>query len=98
MIRNYFLTAWRNLRQHRFTATINIIGLSVAFLCCMLLFLLVHYEFSYDGFQRDRDRLYMAYDFRRDASGDSKGQSLSYPLAPGLKAEVPGIEASTAYM
>jgi putative ABC transport system permease protein len=98
MIRNYILTAWRNLRRNRLTTAINVIGLAVAFTCCMLLFLMVHYEFSYDGFQRNRDRLYLAYDFRRDASGDSKGQSLSYPLAPGLKAEVPGIVASTAYM
>ena len=58
MIRNYLLTAWRNLQKNKFNAAINIIGLSVAFSCCILLFLMVRHEFSYDSFHRNASRLY----------------------------------------
>jgi ABC-type antimicrobial peptide transport system permease subunit len=98
MLRSYFLTAVRNLLRNKLSASINIIGLTVAFTCCVLLFLMVHYEFSYDTFHRNRDRLYLAYSFVRAPDGDRKGQSMAYPVAPTLKAEVPGIVASTAFM
>ncbi|HTI94168.1 MAG TPA: hypothetical protein VL727_26420, partial [Puia sp.] len=61
MIRNYFLTAWRNLKKNKLNATVNILGLTVAFACCILLFLTVYLEFSYDDFQQNKDHLYKVY-------------------------------------
>lgn len=98
MIRNYLLTAWRNLQKNKFNATINVVGLSVAFTCCILLFLMVRYEFSYDSFQRNGDRLYKAYNLSHAARGDEKGESMGFPAAPAMKKEIPGIIRSTAFM
>src|SRR5258708_4883213 len=90
MIYSYFLTALRNLLKHKLNASINVIGLAVAFTCSILLFLLVFYEFSYDGFQKNGSRLFMVYNLSHTSKGDEKGESMSYPVAPTLKAEVPG--------
>jgi putative ABC transport system permease protein len=95
MIRNYLLTAWRNLRKNKFNATINVIGLSVAFTCCILLFLLVKYEFSFDSFQQHRDQLYQVYSSTLKSTGEDKGESMGAPAAPAFKKEVGGIVAST---
>ncbi|MBN9384602.1 MAG: ABC transporter permease [Chitinophagaceae bacterium] len=98
MIRNYFLTAWRNLRLHRLNAIINIAGLTVAFTVCILLFLMVHFEFSFDKFLKNNNSLYMAYNLGHAPDGDDKGEAFGYPAAPTFKKEVPGILRTTSYM
>src|SRR5437763_1296629 len=82
MIRNYFLTAWRNLKSNRLNAFINVAGLAVAFTVCILLFLMVHFEFSFDKFHENGDRLFMAYNLSHTADGDEKGEAFGYPAAP----------------
>jgi putative ABC transport system permease protein len=95
MIRNYLLTAWRNLQKNKFNAAINVIGLSVAFTCCILLFLLVRYEFSYDSFQQNGARLYEVYNSTLKPSGEDRGESMSVPAAGAFKKEIAGVVAST---
>jgi ABC-type antimicrobial peptide transport system permease subunit len=96
MIRNYFLTAWRNLKSNRLNAFINVAGLAVAFTVCILLFLMVHFEFSFDNFHKNGDRLFMAYNLSHTADGDEKGEAFGYPAAPTFKSEVPGIIRTTS--
>src|SRR5882757_412090 len=96
MIRNYFLTAWRNLKSNRLNAFINVAGLAVAFTVCILLFLMVHFEFSFDKFQKNSSSLYMAYNLSHAPDGDEKGEAFGYPAAPEFKSEVPGIIRSTS--
>jgi len=97
MIRNYLLTAWRNLQKNKFNAAINIIGLSVAFTCCILLFLMVRHEFSYDSFHKNGPRLYQVYENTRTADGDNRGESMAVPAASTFKKEVAGVIASTGF-
>jgi len=98
MLRSYFLTAFRNLLKNKLNATINIIGLAVAFTCSILLFLMVQYEFSFDKFQKNGDRLYQLYHLAHEEAGDTKGSAMSYPVVTAYKAEVPGIVKATAVM
>ncbi|HVU53503.1 MAG TPA: FtsX-like permease family protein [Puia sp.] len=98
MIRNYLLTAWRNLKTHRLNAGINVVGLAVAFTVCILLFLMVHFEFSFDKWHKNVNTLYMAYNLSHTADGDEKGSVFGYPAAPAFKAEVPGIIRTTDFM
>jgi putative ABC transport system permease protein len=98
MLRNYFLTAWRNLLKNKVNALINVIGLAVAFTCCILLFLTVQFEFSYDRWHTAIGRLYQAYDLAHKEKGDEKGEAMSYPEGPALKTEVPGIARVTAFV
>src|SRR5579871_6904680 len=98
MFRSFFLTALRNLVKNRLNAAINIVGLTVAFACSILLFLMVHYEFSFDLFHTNLDRLYQAYYLSHEERGDQKGDAMSYPAASTLKTEVPGIVKATGLM
>ena len=97
MIRNYLLTAWRNLQKNKFNAAINVIGLSVAFTCCILLFLLVQFEFSYDRFHKNGSRLYQVYGSTRNADGENRAESMAIPAAPTFKQEITGVIASTGF-
>ena len=98
MLRNYFLVAWRNLSKHRLNAVINVLGLSVAFACSILLFLMVHHEFSFDGFQKHESSLFEMYVFSRTPGGDGKSTSMAYPVVPALKTEAPAISKATGFM
>lgn len=75
----------------------RIISLVTGLAFGLLLLSEVFYYFSYDGFYPDAKRIYVVQEqFRRDKSSD---ELRTYPrvsgaIGPGLKAEVPGIEAA----
>src|ERR1700743_396850 len=98
MFRSYFLTAFRNLGKNKLNASINIVGLAVAFTCSILLFLMGHYEFSFDDFQQKGSRLFEVYHLAHEEKGDTKTSTMSYPVARTYKAEVGGIVRATAFM
>lgn len=51
MIKNYLKIAWRNIIRHKVYAAINISGLTVGIAACLLIFVVVRYELSFDTFQ-----------------------------------------------
>lgn len=58
MIKNYFKTAWRNLKEHKFHTFVNISGLALGLATAILLLLWVQHERSYDRFHPDYSRIY----------------------------------------
>jgi len=58
MLKNYFKIAWRNLKRHKAYAAINIIGLSLGIACAILIFTVVSFHLSFDGFHKKKDRIY----------------------------------------
>ncbi len=93
MFRNYLKIAWRTLWKNRTHTVINIVGLSVAFGTCILLFLTATFELSYDRFHADGDRIFRLnfLESNRDGTPDRSG-TMPFPITPALKAEFPEIE------
>ncbi len=58
MLKNYFKIAWRNLMKSKLFSFINIIGLSVGLICCMLITLYIINETSYDAYQKNANNIY----------------------------------------
>ncbi len=58
MLKNYVKVAIRNLAKHRLFSVINIAGLSVSVMFCLLLFMHIRKEQSFDGFHAKKDLLY----------------------------------------
>jgi len=57
MIKNYFKIAWRNLKKNRLYAFVNIIGLTVGIVSCLLIGLYIKHELSYDRFNAYADKI-----------------------------------------
>ena len=57
MIRNYFKTAFRNLKKNKLYSTINIVGLTLALASCLLIGLYINNELAYDSFNEQADRI-----------------------------------------
>ena len=53
MLKNYILASWRSLNKKLGFTLINIIGLAMGMATCLIIFLYVSYDLSYDEFQRD---------------------------------------------
>jgi predicted permease len=93
MFRNYLKIALRTLWKNRTHTLINLVGLSVAFGTCILLFLTTAFELSYDRFHADADRIYRLnfLDTKRDGTPDPS-TTMPYPISPALRAEFPEVE------
>ncbi|MFD1145187.1 ABC transporter permease [Larkinella insperata] len=57
MLRNYFKIAFRNLRRNKVFSGINVFGLAVGLASCLLLFIYISHELSYDNFHSNADRI-----------------------------------------
>lgn len=57
MIKSYFKIAWRNLRKNRLYTAINILGLTVGIVSCLLIGVYIRHELSYDRFNQNADRI-----------------------------------------
>jgi putative ABC transport system permease protein len=58
MLKNYFKTAWRNLRKNKLFSFINIAGLAIGMAACLLILQYVNFELSYDQFNKNVSDLY----------------------------------------
>jgi putative ABC transport system permease protein len=58
MLKNYFLLAIKNFRKQKLFSLINILGLTVGITCCLLIFLFIMNEFSYDDFHKNGKDIY----------------------------------------
>ena len=58
MFNNYLKIVLRNLNRYKAYSFINIFGLAVGITCCILIFLYIQYEFSFDNFHQNSDRIY----------------------------------------
>ncbi len=61
MFKNYLKIALRNLFKQKLYSFINIIGLAIGIASCILIYLFVQNELSYDTFHKNADRLYRVY-------------------------------------
>ena len=56
MIRNYFKIAWRNLQKNKLYSFVNLAGLSVGVVGCLLIGIYIYHEWSYDRFHENAGR------------------------------------------
>ncbi|MYC12447.1 MAG: FtsX-like permease family protein [Gemmatimonadetes bacterium] len=61
MLRNYLTVAYRNLVRYKVYSAINITGLAIGIAFCILTFLYIHHEWTYDAFHKNADQIYRVY-------------------------------------
>lgn len=91
MLRNYFKVAFRNILKYKFFSAINILGMTIGIVSCLLIVLYVTDELSYDRFHKDADRIYQVGLHGRLAGQDIRTATTCPPMASTLVAEVPEV-------
>lgn len=89
MFRNYVKTAIRSLLRNKRYLVINISGLSVGIAVCLIIFLVINYEKSFDDFHAKKDRIYRI--LTKGTNGDSTS-AVPFPVPTALKSDFPQFE------
>src|SRR5687768_1627237 len=58
MFRNYLKIAWRNIIRNKVSSAVNIFGLALGICACVIIYLIVSYELSFDTFHPGKERIY----------------------------------------
>jgi len=92
MIWNNLKIAIRNLWRDKVFSSINISGLAIGLACCIIIFLFVNDELSYDKHHKDFTQIYRIGMEGKLGDMEMKGPFTANPMAPTLLNEFPEVE------
>lgn len=97
MVKNYFKIAFRSLLRNKSYTFINVAGLSLGITTCLIIFLIINYELSFDSFHSKADRIYRVVRDTKNASGVEKSTNTPYPFADAFRNDFPEAGVVTQF-
>ncbi|RFZ94197.1 ABC transporter permease [Mucilaginibacter conchicola] len=97
MLKNYFKIALRGFRKHKLFTFINVIGLSIGISASLVIYLIVHYDLTFNKFAGGNDGIYRVtteYAFSGEVGYNS---GVCTPLTEAIKTDISGIEKSAPF-
>jgi putative ABC transport system permease protein len=94
MIQNYLKIAWRNLLKHKSFSFINILGLAIGIAACLIIFLYVYNELTFDQYNAKADRIARITLTMHTPESDLVLASSPILLAGTLKRDYPEVEST----
>lgn len=99
MFRNYLITSVRNIRKYSLYSVINISSLALGLAACIMIFLFIREEQSFDAFHEDVNQIYRLNEVQSFPGTNTQNVALSMPgMGPNLLSDFPEIENYTRYM
>lgn len=92
MVKNIQLI-FRRLRRKKGYSLIHLLGLTAGFTSCLLIFLLVRYEFTFDHHHKNKDRIYRINTLSIDEGEREIMSSTPFPLATAFRTDFPDATA-----
>ncbi|MFI5160581.1 MAG: ABC transporter permease [Sphingobacteriales bacterium] len=99
MFRNYFKSAWRHFTRNKLYSTINVMGLALGICACMVIYMVASFEFSFDTFHPDKDRIY-CIDVSMVGYTDpdhAHWNAVPAPMPAAMRNEMSGLEKVAAF-
>jgi putative ABC transport system permease protein len=91
MLRNYVLTAYRNLRRNKAFSVINILGLATGMAACLLIVQYITFERSYDRFHDNYQNIYRVANIRHFPTHTDESAGCVTGLGPAMKENFPEV-------
>lgn len=88
MLKSYLKVAWRNLLKSKVFSLINILGLTIGITVCLMIYLFILNEFSFDKFHANKKNIYRV--MRGFDKNKERVPYLSGPYATALLNDFPG--------
>jgi putative ABC transport system permease protein len=99
MLRNYFLIALRNIRQSPLYAFINIFSLAIGLASCLVIYLFIEDEKSFDAFHSKKEAIYRLDEVQNFPGTNLQKVALSMPgMGPSILREFPEVANYTRFM
>ncbi len=95
MFRNYLITALRNMKRQKLFSLINILGLSIALMVCLWIYMFIKNEFSFDRFHKNGDSIYSV--IKTDHHFNNMRRYVEVNTGPDIKEFFPEIEYSVRF-
>ncbi|MBD2751583.1 ABC transporter permease [Spirosoma validum] len=92
MLRNYFTTALRALKRNWSYSIINVLGLTLSLACCLLLFLAIRYELSFDRHNTQADQTYRMISFNKTSNDDRRNAGIPLPALAAMRNDFPNLK------
>ncbi len=92
MLNNHLKTAYRQLLRHRSYTIINIAGLATGIALCLLIFVFIRFETSWDDFHSNKDRIYRVMTEYHHPDGVFCGQAVPSPVPTAIRHDFPQLE------
>lgn len=92
MVRSYFTTALRALKRNWSYAIINVSGLTLGLACCLLLFVAIRYELSFDKHNTHADRIYRMLGANKTDPEARPGPGITFPALAALRNDFPELK------
>ncbi|MBS1529211.1 MAG: ABC transporter permease [Bacteroidetes bacterium] len=89
MLKSYFKIAWRNIARHKGYTAINISGLTVGIAACLLIFMVIQFETSFDTFRPNYKNIYHVATIEKREGGQSYSPGVPYPATAALRLDFP---------
>ena len=89
MLKSYFKIAWRNIVRHKGYTAINISGLTVVIAACLLIYVVIQYEMSFEKFRPNFKNIYHVVTREKHEDGFSYNPGLPVPSTDALRLDFP---------
>ncbi|SEM57806.1 duplicated orphan permease [Chitinophaga rupis] len=95
MLKNYLKTAFRSLWRNKRYAFLNITGLTLGITVCLVIYVIIQYEQSFDMFHTKKDRIYRVLTVMPEESGKiNYTPAVPFPVPTALQNDFPGLKVT----
>lgn len=91
MLKNYFITALRNLALRKGNAIVNIAGLTIGIAAFLLIFLVIQYEQSFDDFHPNKANIYRVVRAGKHPTDRDYRTGVPIPVTDALRKDFPQL-------
>jgi len=97
MLKTYLIIAYRNFLRNKVFSLINVLGLSIGISSALVIFLIVHYDYAFDKFEKDSDRIYRVVTTMTFTGTPMHFSGVASPLAEAVRTEGSGVEETVGF-
>ena len=97
MLKNHLIVAGRQLRRYAGYTALNLLGLATGLAACLLIFLFVQHEASYDRFHDRAEDIYRVERLVQTAGNTGRYAFTSGPTGPAMEEAFPEVQAAARF-
>ncbi len=90
MLSNYLKSWFRNFSKDLLYSSLNVLGLAIGIASCVICYLHINFELSYDQFHTKKDRIFRLV--TGDIQQDDYWVKMAAPIPPVIKEQFPEVE------
>ena len=92
MFQNYLKIAYRTLLRYKAYTALNVLGLTLGMTCAILIYMMVSFHLSFDGFHKNTDRVVRIVSYFHSSEGEFYTPGVPAPLGDAARTEIPPLE------